>query len=364
MGISLFTGDQLGSDRQLLFTLRVCSLLDSDSTMKTALVVFNPLAGMRWRCRDSELHALLSSLTRAGVNTITTTTRGPGHLPDALFDGLADFDTVLACGGDGTVNEVLQALMANGREASLGIVPFGSGNLLARDLGVRRSVELLVEGLIHSAPQSCSVGCIERTADGYRRYWLAAVGVGADARVICELSPSAKARFGIAAYYAESARQLIFSREPFPLFCAQFEDLSSGETRTEIVAQVVAERIGYFGHFLEPKGPALLPADQLRVVLFKTARRTAFLNYGLQLVASQVFGNSSQARLSDIEVVRTRELRCHPAEAASIATQRVHGSSKSLAEVDGELFGELPVRVFLVPRQVTILRPSLRRPVS
>ncbi|HVP44603.1 MAG TPA: diacylglycerol kinase family protein [Terriglobales bacterium] len=325
--------------------------------MQTALVVFNPIAGMRWRRRDSELHALLAALTRAGVKTLTTTTRGPHQPPAELFDGLDEFDTVLAVGGDGTVNEVLQAMMVNGQDAALGVVPFGSGNLLAKDLGFHRKVEDLVEALTDSTPQPCPVGCIEQPGTGARRYWLAAAGVGADARVICALSPSAKARFGIAAYYAESTRQLLFSAEPFPLFAVDFQDLAGGRARTEVVAQVVAERIGYFGDFLEAPDAPPLPPDQFRVVLFKTARRSTFLHYGLRLLASQARGHAAYTSLKDVEVVRTREVFCHRADPAGVATQLVFGSQKSLAEVDGELFGELPVRLSLVPRQVRILRP-------
>ena len=312
---------------------------------------------MKWRKRDSELHALLLSLTNAGVRTLTTTTRGPQHPPAELFDGLDDFDTVLAVGGDGTVNEVLQALMSDGREAALGVVPFGSGNLLAKDLGARRKVEELVEALTQCKPQPCPVGCIEQMASGERRYWLAAAGVGADARVICALSPAAKAKFGIAAYYAESARQLLFSREPFPLFAVDFEDSTTGKLRTEFVTQVVAERIGYFGAFLEAPDAPALPKDQLRVVLFKTARHAAFLDYGFRLVAALATGRRSGSRLKDVEVVRTGEFRCYMPDPAMVATQFAYGPQKTLAEVDGELFGELPVRASLVPRQVRVLRP-------
>ena len=326
--------------------------------MQTALVVFNPIAGMRWRRRDSELHALLSALTKAGIKTLTTTTRGPQYPAAELFDGLEDFDTVLAVGGDGTVNEVLQAMMINGHDAALGVVPFGSGNLLAKHLGIHRKVEGLVEALTRSTPQPFSVGCIEQLETGARRFWLAAAGVGADARVICALSSSAKARFGIAAYYAESTRQLLFSAEPFPLFAVDFQDLASGKTRTEVVAQAIAERIGYFGGFLEAPDAPPLPLDQLRLVLFKTARRSTFLHYGLRLVASQARGHAVHARLKDVEVVRTREVLCHRADPAGAASQLVYRGKKSLAEVDGELFGELPVRVTLATRRLRVLRPS------
>ncbi len=326
--------------------------------MQTVLVVFNPVAGMKWRKRDSELHALLRSLADAGVKTLTTTTRGPQRPPGELFKGLDDFDTVLAVGGDGTVNEVVQALMWNGRDAALGVVPFGCGNLLAKELGAGRRVEELVDALLDSDPRPCGVGCIEQEKTGERRYWVAAAGVGADARVICALSSSAKARYGIAAYYAESARQLLFSREPFPTFALDFEEARTGRKRTEFVTQVVAEKIGYFGKFLEPGDAPPLAPEELRIVLFKTARHSAFLGYGFRLVAALATKRTQGTQLKDVEVARVRGLRCYHADPASVGTQFAYGPQKTLAEVDGELFGELPVRIFTVERQIRVLKPQ------
>ncbi len=285
------------------------------------------------------------------------TTQGPDQAPEALFKDLQDFDTVLVCGGDGTVNQVVQSLMVDDRPVALAVIPFGSANFLAKELGMCGKLDRLVNALLESIPRPYPLACVEQIETGKCRYWAAAAGVGTDASVICSLSPSAKSRFGIAAYYTECARRIVFSAPRFPRFAVEFEDASTGLLRKEIVVQVVAERIGFFGAFLEMPGTAPLPPGQFRVVLLKNAHRSTFLRYGLCVVGGQALRGRHGVSLDDVEVVRTRELRCFSMKALGSETQHAAGSAKVLAEVDGEFFGELPVRLFQTQRQLQILRP-------
>src|SRR5260370_2744510 len=79
-----------------------------------------------------------------------------------------------------------------------------------------------------------------------RRYWIVAAGVGADAHVICKINHEFKARYGIYAYYAESARQLLLARYKFPPLVVEFQESGSNVPRREIVTNIVTERIDYF----------------------------------------------------------------------------------------------------------------------
>src|SRR5260370_36762867 len=83
-----------------------------------------------------------------------------------------------------------------------------------------------------------------------RRYWIVAAGVGADAHVICKINHEFKARYGIYAYYAESARQLLLARYKFPPFVVEFHESGRNVPRREIVTHIVPERIDYFGRCL------------------------------------------------------------------------------------------------------------------
>ena len=318
--------------------------------MKRAVLIFNPQAGVGRGKRLRELEYIRAIFHAGGVETTMTTTLGPKADGDNVLHHVeGDFDAVIACGGDGTVNEVLQALMQNGHRAALGIVPQGSGNLLARELGIPRSAEASARAILRADRVGLPVPCIETFgAAPRRRYWLVAAGIGADARVICAIDPSKKARFGIAAYYAEALRQLVFTRDLFTPFLAHWRD-ADGTSKSEIVTQVVVERIGYFGPCVESQGTRKLGPGEMRALLFKSGRRGDYLSYGARLVAHQLSGQSG--RMRSVEVIRTREINCQPMPNAKYQRE-------VLAEVDGELLGSLPVRVFLTDRNIEFLLPS------
>ena len=122
-------------------------------------------------------------------------TSGPGHarvLARAALD--AGADVVVAWGGDGTINEVASALTHS--RAALGIVPMGSGNGLAREVGVPRG---------HEAALEAALTGLERTIDAGElngRVFFNAAGVGFDAHVAAAFASSAGHARGFASYAA------------------------------------------------------------------------------------------------------------------------------------------------------------------
>lgn len=121
-----------------------------------------------------------------------------------------------------------------------------------------------------------------------------------------------------------------------------------------------ADRIRFFGGFLEDKEMGTLPADQFRVVLLKSSRRATFLKYGLCVVAGHALPRRYGVTLDDVEVVRTRELRCFPLPAPGDGGANSAVASRLSAEIDGEFFAALPVTLSLTPRRLLILRPRER----
>lgn len=118
--------------------------------MKKALVIINPIAGS-----GTGLHLLglaQNSPLASGVELELQVTQGPGHAAQLADDALArGFDTLVAAGGDGTVNEVASRLVHT--TARLGIIPLGSGNGLARQLGWSDKPDLAMKQLLHSDTQ-------------------------------------------------------------------------------------------------------------------------------------------------------------------------------------------------------------------
>jgi diacylglycerol kinase (ATP) len=265
-------------------------------------------------------------------------------------------EAALAAGGDGTFNDLLQAAIATGSKLPLGVVPIGSGNVLAQELGMPVTAAGMARGLAAATSKVIAAGRLSSTLPGRNttsRYFTVAAGIGADARVICGVNAAWKARIGIGAYYLEAARQLLFSSEKLPSFRVEFADANSGAWRSEVVSQLIAERVGYFGRCLRaPNGSNPLLTESFRLLLFKTKLRLPYLRYGAQMLASRL-GLQRQRDIRGIEIAYARSVRCLP----DPDNERAPGV---LAEVDGEMVGGLPAELRIVPNAFCLLLPMRR----
>ena len=106
---------------------------------------------------------LLRCCARPVLTAEAFTTSGVGSATEQRARIEAGFDTVIACGGDGTVHEVLQSIV--GTDVALGVVPLGTANALAADLGLIASPAKVVSTLLKANPTRVSVGRIQ-----YSRY--------------------------------------------------------------------------------------------------------------------------------------------------------------------------------------------------
>ena len=328
--------------------------------MQRAAFIFNPFSGRRLRYRALDLHAACSAFESAGVATAVFSSlggvRGGEQAARLIADG---YDTLIACGGDGTVHEVLQGIVASGGKAKMEIIPLGCGNLLAKELGLPLEPEAAARALLSAVPRPVPVGALENASatgsETRRLYWAVAAGIGADARVICSLNARLKAWFGIWAYYAESTRQLLFGQALQP-FVVEF--MQDDTWRRELVTQVVAQRVTYFGRRLGGlTHRAGLHSPQLELILFKTQNRTSYLRYGASLLGNSGNGGRDRQppparRIPGIELVSCSELICSSLEGLEPAAV--------LAEADGELAGRLPAKLSVTSATVPLLHPISR----
>ncbi len=119
---------------------------------QTVLLIVNPASGTVSKHRI--IPDVLRCLHKLGLDVDIRATTGPGHAKTLAADAAGeDYTAVLACGGDGTVNEVASGL--TGTSMPMGIIPCGSGNGLARHLGipvdVRQSIAVIAEKNIMNA---------------------------------------------------------------------------------------------------------------------------------------------------------------------------------------------------------------------
>jgi YegS/Rv2252/BmrU family lipid kinase len=257
------------------------------------------------------------------------------------------FDTIVASGGDGTVHDVLQGMAAS--DAALGVLPLGTANSLACDLGLARDPDKAAHQLLAAEVKRIAVGQIEyEPGMGKRecRYFTVAAGVGVDAALFYKLNAQFKQRWGMAAYVGESLRQ--WATQKFRPFQVEWLDAARNKNRNEVVTQLLAVRIANFGGVLKRLAPgADLLNDDLRLVLFKTASRARYLRFATGRLLGQDWGDSQ------IEMIDAKDVACLP----------LPGEDKSslpviYSEADGELLGRLPVRISIVPSFLNLLLPK------
>jgi len=232
--------------------------------------------------------------------------------------------------------------------ASLGVLPLGTANSLACDLGLARDPEAAARQLLSAESKRIAIGKIEYQRTGRRetRYFTVAAGIGLDAALFYKLNASTKRKWGMGAYVGESIRQwLVQKYHPFKV---EWFDSDSRQKRSEVVTQLLVVRIADFGGVLHRLAPgAGLMRDDFRLVLFKTASRLRFLRFAT--------GRLMQTNWSDphIELVHASQVCCLPYRAGN---QERHPIIH--AEADGELLGRIPVEVSIVPSAFNLLIPA------
>jgi len=316
--------------------------------MRRVALIYNPASGQHSRRRSASVRNILAVLRKAGIEADALETHAPGSGKSlALAAVRQGYDAVLACGGDGTVHEVLQSLV--GTDVALGVVPLGTANALAQNLGLGRDPLKAVNALVTARQVEVPVGRIyfqeKKGAQGWR-YFTVAAGIGADALLMSSMDPELKRRYGYALYILEAFK--IWATNPFPLFDASFSINGNGTPRVEQVSQLLAVRIRSFGGALGELAPgATLRKKDLSLVAFKTRNRIDYLRFLLAtIIGRQTFS-------------RTIELL----DADSVECRVLNGSKSSVfVEADGEVLGALPARMEVAREKLMLLMPPGAQP--
>jgi YegS/Rv2252/BmrU family lipid kinase len=317
--------------------------------MRKTILLYNPLAGSRRQRRVADIEAAMAILRSAGVEVTAEATGGSGDDTAQTRRAIADgCDTVFACGGDGTIHDVLQGLV--GSQTALGIIPLGTANALAHDLGLPLSPAAAARASLTATPRRIAVGRVtyQKLSGGSgSRYFTVTVGVGADAHLFYKLDPLVKNRIGMAAYYAKAT--LLWLTLKLEHLAVEILDEGGEQPRRAEVSQLLAVRIREFGGILRELAPgASLERNDLRLVLFKTRSRLAYLRYILR----GLFG--ARWEVTGIDLLHSTSVKCCPLPASGNSST----NSRIFVEADGELLGTLPAEISLVPDALTLLFPS------
>jgi diacylglycerol kinase family enzyme len=318
------------------------------SGMRKVALVDNPASGLNSSRREAIVRAAGEALRIAGIEVENLRIDGPGSGRVLAREAIArGCDSVIVCGGDGTVHEVIQALVGTG--VALGVVPMGTANALACNLGLSKSPEKAIERLLTARPVQVPVGRIlYRGSDGGERchYFTVAAGVGADALLMARMDPVLKRKWGYLLYVLEAFR--IWVSHPFPLFQARFNKNGNGRPQVAEASQILAVRVRSFGGLLGRLAPgATLHSNSLCLLAFKTRSRYQYLRFLLAVIGQR------QTFSKEVELIEADTVECLPQ----------NGSMSGVyVEADGELLGQLPARIEIAPEMLTLLIPPDARP--
>ncbi len=285
------------------------------------LIVFNPTAGRR---RAARLWRVLDVMSATGIRLELAETRHAGHatvLAREAASGGADL--VVAAGGDGTIAEVANGL--NGSGCRLGVIPLGTANVMAHELGLPFTPRDVAAALAFGRTRTIWPGVARGPAG--ERLFVQMLGVGFDAQVVQRLPLGLKRALGRGAYVVQSLREA--ARFPFcPI-----------RLRLDGVAHEAGSVIVSKGHFYAGRyvlAPGTIPGGRgFTVALFERSGPLAALLYGAALPLDLL--------------PRMPGLRLLHAEDVAIASEAVP------AQTDGDAAGCTPLLVRDAPTAIRVV---------
>jgi YegS/Rv2252/BmrU family lipid kinase len=124
--------------------------------MQKVLLIVNPVAGKAQG--KNALFPLAQALCKAGYLPTTYITGGRGDATHVTRSMATEHDMVICCGGDGTLNEVINGMLDTNASVPLGYIPAGSTNDFATSLGIPKDMQKATEMAVHGTPFSCDIG--------------------------------------------------------------------------------------------------------------------------------------------------------------------------------------------------------------
>ena len=239
-------------------------------------------------------------------------------------------ERVVAAGGDGTISMVAEGLMRSddrARPTVLGIIPAGTANILALELGLAGSLEEAVAAAIGS-DQTITLDAI-RVGE---RFFLTQVGIGPDALMIRDTSHEAQSRMGRAAYV------MSFLKRAFRHRPRRFEIEIDGSSFRAHAWEIVVANVGTMGSPPFTWGPRIDPADSMLDVCIYDVRGTAdYVRLAWRLLLGRHHKDPN---------TRFLQVRDHVA---------IRSDRPVLIQADGELLGNTPVTVQVAPGAVRVV---------
>jgi diacylglycerol kinase (ATP) len=290
--------------------------MDSD-----AVIIGNPNSGRAGSM--GYLERCAKTLRSGGISVEVLNTEHPDHATELA--ALAGDRLVVAAGGDGTVNEVINGL---GKGATLGILPLGTANVLARELGLPLDAEGACERILRGEEARIDLG-VATNREGVERRFACMAGIGFDAHVVRAVTPRLK-RYLRSLAFAVTAFKVLFEKEFPPV------QVIHGDT-THVTRFAIIANGHYYGGDFRVTHPGLLTNGELETILVERVSL---------LLRPDILGSLLARRPLD------RSMRSFTAKDLRACASGAYVP----VQLDGEVWGSLPMSFRVEPRALEVIR--------
>jgi diacylglycerol kinase (ATP) len=285
-------------------------------------MIYNPHAG-GLRKGSGKVAFIKDALRAQGIELELLPTRAPGDAT-ILAQGLVESkcQLVVACGGDGTINEIVCGMA--GSHLPLMIFPAGTANVLASQIGLPKDLNRCVQLLRTGIQRRISLG------KAGSRYFALMAGIGVDAGVVEAVNPTLKGKIGQGAFWLAGFQQL--ARYHFLPFEIQVDGHSHSCTFA------IISKVKWYASRFQLTPRASLFSDTFEICLFHSTNRWRYLTY---LFYSSF---SKHECLQDVTILQGRKIKAV-------------GPDQVMVQVDGELIGTLPQEFQIQEDALTLVIP-------
>lgn len=295
--------------------------LSASPDRKRILIIHNPAAGWLRQVRFAKVKVELK-LLGCEITVKTTTRRGDAEAFARSADPIK-VDAIVAAGGDGTVSEIASGML--GRNLPLGIIPLGTANVLAAEIGLSHCPRAIATVIAAGATRRCHIGL----ANGHLFMMMA--GIGFDAHVVKYVSQALKKTIGKGAYVWATIQQLLRH--------ASDEYQVTLEGRTISAASIVVGKGRFYGGRYTCTPDARLEEPSFQVCLFNSGGTWATLRYIVGLLRGKISG------MANVTIIETDRLR-------------IDGRPGESVQGDGDIITDLPLDVCIAPETLDLLVPT------
>lgn len=302
---------------------------DGDDNRPRARIIANPRSGtLRLPLALNQLYQVAAALTEAGLPVEVSLTEAPGHARKLAREAVrAGMDMVIAAGGDGTVNDVIQELA--GHSTALGVLPLGTVNVWARETGIPLSLPDAARILLYGQHRRVDLG------RAGKQYFLMMAGIGFDAEVARRVERSLLKTVGLKMVdYLTTVGVLGVTQKPVRVRLQR-----GGKGRETSALMMIVGNTRLYGGAL-------------------TFTRHAVADDGL-LDVVVVGGGGLWYRVGILRNAFLQRPRGGPrVRYERVRNIRIEADTPLPVQVDGELAGTLPMSFSIAPLALTVIVPQ------